>query len=251
MLIKLISLNIEGDNHLELVKSFVKGEQAEVVCLQEVMEERVGELLREYPYREFYPNVMYPPEKMMGVVVGSKLPMRLVRKFYADELPESEIPINATGVHRPAVVVVEVEKGREKYQLGTTHFTWTPGGSVTEKQNRHLEKLMSELAGNELVLAGDFNMPRGNAAYEMVAKKWKDNIPQKVETTLDPKLHRAKKEQGVSLKYVVDYVWSTAGYRIGEVEVKCGVSDHCGLKCEIMRASSFAQKKGESHERTQ
>ena len=106
--------------------------------------------------------------------------------------------------------------------------------SETEAQHKHLDNLLSHLEGKELVLCGDFNIPRRNGAYGKLAARYKDNIPSNVKTTIDYELHRVKSEGKPKFEVVVDYLWSTPKYEISGVRIVSGVSDHCGLVCEIM-----------------
>ncbi len=119
------------------------------------------------------------------------------------------------------------------YIFATTHFTWTPDGGVTEEQRIHLKKLFAILdAMPEVVLAGDFNAPRGQEIFGVLARKYKDNIPPEYESSLDPKFHRA----GQITKLMVDGLFSTPQYEVTDVKLSEGVSDH-------MAVTAFVSKK--------
>lgn len=84
-------------------------------------------------------------------------------------------------------------------------------------------------------MAGDFNIPRGNEMYRKLLSNYRDNIPPTIESTIDPILHYANKEEPGRLKTVVDYVWSTPKYLVSGVRLEPGVSDHCGVVSAVSR----------------
>lgn len=232
---KIISVNVEQDKHLTRVRGFIEKGKAEVVVMLECPEDTMSTFVPDYPYREFLPNFMFSNGRKMGVAVASKYHMSEVEKFYCDG-PSGDVPMHGLGTHRPAVVGATFDG----VQIYATHFTWTPDMSETEAQHRHLDYLLTRLAGKQIVLCGDFNIPRGNEAYAKLAKRYKDNIPSEVVTTIDPLLHRANLKQEGKLSVVVDYIWTClpAGrlqpkYSVSQVRVVSGVSDHCGVVCEI------------------
>ena len=110
------------------------------------------------------------------------------------------------GTHAPILVLAKIGQ----IQIGAVHFSWTPDGSVDDRQRRHMQLLLEYLSTKgELVLCGDFNTPRGNELYEKLLTNYLDNIPTEIQTTIDPKLHRINFENLGKLKLVVDYIWSS------------------------------------------
>jgi exonuclease III len=62
--IKLITLNIEGDRHLDRVIPFLQKENAHVVCLQEVLQSNVELLKKELQmFGEYEPTLAYKEPK--------------------------------------------------------------------------------------------------------------------------------------------------------------------------------------------
>lgn len=243
MAIKLVSVNIEQDKHNPRVIGFLAREKADVVALMEVYESDVKLLLKDYPYRVFAPNCQSFNGKMWGVAWGSKYPFA-GEVFYADGKNNNEIPLHGTGTHRPVVVVIKFTIKGEEFRIGATHFTWTEGGKISDKQRDDFARLIDKYRGEEMILCGDFNLPRRNKGeneiYDMMSQIYKDNIPPEIVSTIDPLLHRANFEEHGKLALVVDYLWSclTAGrrqpkYKVSEVRIETGVSDHCGVVCEI------------------
>jgi endonuclease/exonuclease/phosphatase family metal-dependent hydrolase len=116
----------------------------------------------------------------------------------------------------------DVHKDNEIYTVATTHFTWTPDGQPDVLQRKNIVSLLRALKKlPDVVFCGDFNAPRGREIFDKLAKKYKDNIPEEITTTIDPFLHRAP-----HLGYVVDGLFSTPKYSIDNVRAETGISDH-------------------------
>lgn len=237
MATKLVSLNIEGKKHLKEVVEFLAKIEADIVCLMEICREDVLDLAGgRYPFVVFAPNDVLGNNrdsgesmKETGVAILSKQVIEESEKDNFGEKPRTLIDRSGKTSHAPVLLTAKVG---EVY-VGTTHFTWTSDGSVSEAQRKHLKLLLSKVKDKEIVLCGDFNIPRGNELYTELAKNFKDNIPSEVVTTLDPVLHYANKVEIGRLKFVVDYTWSTKGYKVSDLQVISGVSDHCALVCTI------------------
>lgn len=235
MSLKLVSLNVQKKEHTRGVARFLSQQNAEVVVLLEVAQDQLDLLLPDYPYRVFKPNFkLVEDESLIGVVLAAKNGIEEQAGFYCDGGEDDSVPYEALGAHRPVVVGGKVGG----IQLCATHFTWTPEMSVTNQQTKNLDFLFERLTRKELVLCGDFNIPRGNANYQKLAAKYLDNIPVNVKSTIDWELHRAKREGKEKFEAVVDYVFSTPEYRVSDVRVISGVSDHCALVCEMFRMIS-------------
>ena len=127
-------------------------------------------------------------------------------------------------------LTVEVEG--EIYQIATTHFTWSGEGKISDLQKEHFSKLKSFLADYpELVFSGDLNTPRGQQIYDALAKIYKDNIPKKIDTTVDKNIHKAKKD----IRLVIDALFTSPDYKASKVKVVDGVSDHKAIVAEIQK----------------
>ena len=243
--IKLVSVNIEGQKHLDKVRTFLARENADIVCMQECFGDTITDLVGEtYPYRLYMPTYMVDQTeegqvpsliRHWGEVILSKYPLENMRAEYLvmEGYSQTKLPVHGSENHLPVLLVASVLVGGHVYRVGTTHMTWTPGGTITQRQRDHVAQLLALTKGEDLVFAGDFNIPRGNAMYQILAARYKDNIPAEIETTLDPTLHYANKVGHGKLKLVVDYVWSTPIYQVDDIRVVMGVSDHCGLVIAI------------------
>ncbi len=242
---KLITINIEGDNHLSRVKNFLKEANAEVICMQEVFEDTALMLARELGLEYFFAPMLHktaPYHKfdrdridgVVGIAIFSKQPLRAISKYYKGDGDVTN-ELRAGAKDRVVIIADTCCKNKEKFRIATTHFTWTPDGSVTDEQHEDLKRLFAILDKIEqedkgLVLCGDFNAPRGKEIFEKLATKYKDNIPLGITTTLDEDLHRAG-----PLPYVVDGLFTTQSYVARNVKVVGGVSDHKAIVATIKK----------------
>lgn len=240
MSLKLVSLNIEGQKHLPSVRAFLGREAANVVCLMEVSKEDVAKLANpSYPYYEFAQNDVigniqgHEGAAPIGVAILSRYELKRVERYYPGRPIRTAVVPRGSGTHAPIVLLGEVEVGQQRYKIGAVHYTWTPSASISDEQRRDVEKLIETMGSKEVLLCGDFNIQRGNEMYQQLKSKWRDNIPAEIETTLDPVLHYANKTEEGKLKLVVDYVWSSPKYRVENVRVVPGVSDHCAVVAAV------------------
>jgi endonuclease/exonuclease/phosphatase family metal-dependent hydrolase len=241
--IKLISLNIEGDNHLETALPFLESEDADVVCLQEVLGKDVHLFEEKLKAQGKYLPMLFnkkadiyplPANNFFGILILTKLKVtKYLQYFYAgseDDVPQvAEFdPNNSSRI----LLGFEVEKDNQFFRIFTTHFTWTPDGQLSQLQREHFAKMSAFLDKfDDLILCGDFNTPRGLDIWQDLSEKYQDNIPTEVTTTIDPNLHRVK-----NLQYVVDGIFSTPQYEVSNVRIKDGISDHQAIVAILTRA---------------
>ncbi len=234
-MLKVASVNIEGDNHFDTVLAFLEREKPDVICMQEVYEVDlplfISNISPDYRYIPMStvsePNPFRKaPKGVEGAVIFSKLPITKSGSFYYESQPVdlSILDSKPEGCRR-GLVWIDVEQEGEIYRIATTHFTWSWKGEATELQREDLKNLISKLEEvKPSLLCGDFNAPRGNQTFDILASHYVDNIPTDVTTTIDQHLHRVS-----GIQFVVDGFFTGAGYTASDVRVVDGVSDHCAL----------------------
>jgi len=246
--ITLVSINVERRKHLELVEKFLAAQKPDIVCLQEVTDADIRRFAATLNAKEplFTPMTREiegdGSEVIQGLGIVSRLPIaNSQRHYYAGEasrLPDtiSGRPETFTNQNR-LLMFADIDGGAEMFRIGTTHFTWSPGGAATDLQRSDMKTLLAILAGaGECVLAGDLNAPRGGEIFGMLAEKYKDNIPAGYKTSLDISLHRAGKLRPDELKNkVVDGIFSTPEYIVSDVRLESGVSDHMAVIATVNR----------------
>jgi endonuclease/exonuclease/phosphatase family metal-dependent hydrolase len=239
---KLISINIELDRRLDSVEEFLKKEQPDVVCLQEVFQHDLLDLEKKLGMTGVYASMgkyCVEPQKGcldLGVGILSKLPLEDVQRAYysGDEASVDQVRIEGPNdAQRYYHVFVYGET--QGITIGTTHFTWTPNGKADDVQREHLKELLKILSGiPEIMFCGDFNAPRGGEIFDALAQRYQDNIPKQYTTSINSDMHRkGEKLRGRSL--MVDGLFSTPSYAIQNVKLVGGVSDHMAMVAEVQK----------------
>lgn len=239
--LKLVSLNIEKDKHLDLVIPFLQAHKPDVFCVQELYESSIPVIAEALPgsVYVYVPMTRRPkesPPQMQGVAIFSRFPVKAqdVRYYVGapGQVPDSDDndPATYNANSRP-LVLCDVEKDGTTFRVCTTHFTWTPDGEPTGEQRNDMWALLRILEPvNDLILCGDFNVPRGGELFGMLAARYKDNVPPQYTTSIDGDLHKRGQ-----LNRMVDGIFSTSAYTVSDVEMISGVSDHYALTAEISR----------------
>lgn len=233
--LNIFSLNIELDRHFDRFIPFVNQQKPDVILLQEVLDKDIRHLEKELEMKSvFTPITFWSRDNniyKLGMATFSSLPITKVQNMYykgdPDLLPILK-PSEAETIPR-ALLVTDIIKEDKHFCFVNTHFTWTPDGKPTIHQYKDLEILLDSLQKiNAFVLCGDFNAPRGTPIFDVLASKYKDNIPSHITTTIDKNLHKAG-----DLNLMVDGLFSTPEYHIDSIEVVDGLSDHCGVLARV------------------
>ena len=241
--ISLVSVNIERDTHLDRVLPFLSDRMPEVACIQELFEDDARTLSDALNGAEcvFVPMTRQENLKggmgVRGIGVFSRAPIRRQRIIYYRGDSEHIVDFDLTDTETKsktqnhALLLCDLEKDGEVFTIGTTHFTWTPDGMPDEYQRTDIEAMLRELdLCGEFVLTGDFNAPRGGEIFTAISEKYKDNIPPRYTTSIDKDFHRAG-----ALDLMVDGLFSTPAYHVSDVELVCGVSDHCAVMATVSK----------------
>jgi endonuclease/exonuclease/phosphatase family metal-dependent hydrolase len=235
--ISAICLNIECDRHIPKIWKLLSDQPAEVILLQEIFKDDITKFEDHLSMPCYFSGLTYlqcdrgTPE--MGIATFTNLKIVTSSVVYyrgqADKLP----CITTTEPEKMArpLLITELSNGSDEFCFINTHFTWSANATPSEQQFIDYHKMVETLDSiPEFVLCGDFNAPRGTAIFNLLASKYKDNIPQDIKTTLDRKLHKAG-----NLDLVVDGLFTTPKYQTSIVEVISGVSDHCALRFKISK----------------
>lgn len=237
--LKLISINIEGHKHLDLVLPFLRRQEPDVVCLQEVYQpdfhgiaEALGMHGHFAPMTLIQLNKKTGPRLPWGVALLTHQPFRDMRERYYFGNRES-VPINSDNADTIYKVLVScvIKKDGADYCVGTTHFTWTPDGMPNANQRRDMPNFLAAAGERpEIIFCGDLNAPRGREMFAVVAAHYKDNIPPEYDSSIDGSIHRDG-----ALQVMVDGLFSTPHYRTENVMLIPGISDHCAITAEVFK----------------
>lgn len=238
MAIKFVSINIELSRHLERVRDFLQKEKPDFVCIQELMEVDIPFFTNEFGYNHYFSAMsrkQLNDASWNGIGIFSPYPLINPQTFQYGGIQEIPGVFDMTTVltkrksQRYLLQTCQIEKANKLYTIGNTHFTWTPNGQADEYQREDLNNLLNFLKQHEpLIFAGDFNAPRGREIFSKISEAYRDNIPAHYQTSLDENLHRCG-----YLPYVVDGLFSSPEYKVSDVELVFGVSDHAAVKAVV------------------
>jgi endonuclease/exonuclease/phosphatase family metal-dependent hydrolase len=239
--IRLASINVERNLHYSQVFPFLDDFRPDVVCIQELFQSDIPMFERELGMRCIFAQMaetlmvrddISTPRVCFGVAIFTRLPILSSNTYYyvgeQGVLPTwYKDPSTGNIITNKAVVSVTVSHMSVPYTFATTHFTWSRNG----EQRADLKRLFTKLDTiPDFVLAGDFNAPRGREIFSALAARYKDNIPAHYTTSIDSKLHRAK-----GLQFMVDGLFSTPEYKVSDVKLSEGVSDHMAVTALVSR----------------
>jgi len=242
-MIKLVSVNIERDNHHDTVIPFLKKEAPDVICIQELLKEDLEMYEKELGMHSFFKPMCYfkasdyNESKIFGLVMFSKNIFKGESKYIVgneNDIPQFKKAENRHIERNKVNILLEwaelKNSAGECYRIATTHFTWAPDGLSTEYQREDARKLIDILENEvkDFVLVGDLNSPRGKETFAMFAEKFTDNIPKEHDSSIDPNLHRMP-----GLKLMVDGLFTTPKYVVREIRLVEGVSDHKAIVASI------------------
>lgn len=234
---QLISLNIERSRHLDRVVAFLRREQPDAVCLQELSEGDVGSLQAAtgLAHAHYVPMAVHPADgKPFGVGILSRTPFISAGHIMYGGTGDGTLAFDRSTPEsrlescRYVAVQAKILAGGHALALATTHFPWTPDGGARPFQWACVRRLIDSLRDQPLVLCGDFNAPRGGQIFAELAATWRDCIPPHVTTSLDPLLHRAG-----PLDLMVDGLFVSPHYDVSDVQLQAGVSDHQAVVADV------------------
>jgi endonuclease/exonuclease/phosphatase family metal-dependent hydrolase len=236
--IKLLTLNIEGDRHLERVRAVIAAHQPDIVCLQEVFEADCPYLAAAGGYHwRFALSALVRDHagsrmRNWGVAMLARVPvLGQYTNYYADD-PTIRV-LDDPNDPRRVLVVAELQHGRQQYRVATTHFTWSARGDISAQQKADFSRLKAVLSRYpDYLLCGDFNAPRNREMFSMFTGELSltDLLPEHITSTIDAQYHYAG-----SLELVVDTFFSTGEYQAADIRLLEGISDHKGILALVQR----------------
>ncbi len=170
--LSLASINIERSRHLPRVAAFLRAHSPDVACLQELVEEDLPGLCEDLKFaHHIYAPMCRMPEsgasRLTGIAILSRHAFESTQDIvYAGGGSGAEVVDRISEDRRSQtirylVALAAVRLGGVLYTIATTHFPWTDNARTTPFQRTACGALLRSLGSRSLVLAGDFNAPRG------------------------------------------------------------------------------------------
>lgn len=234
---KLVSVNIEGRNHLDRVQAFLRHEQPDVVCMQELCRQDIAAFESLLEMRAHYAPMSTEScwDDEIGVAVFAREAgdVSITHFAGATKASQSVNPDERFEAKYHAMkyqlIVADVWVNGMSYRIGTTHLPVTKEGQPTWFQYEAIDRLLELIAAEEeIVFCGDTNAPRGGDAFAKLTEHYADNVPRTYTTSIDGDLHRAGQ-----LPYMVDGLFSSPAYQASDVRLERGVSDHYAIVATV------------------
>lgn len=242
---KVLQLNIWNGKLDKQISALLKREDADVLCLQEVVYVAGGrsyffldleEILTATGYEYFYFTPSWVGrymrrEAQWGNCILSKLPLKSMHSFYTfhdlvsdfDFLEDTDYNRGRSLQH----VVVETDKG--KLNILNHHGHQLPdhknGNEETLKQCGMIADYIKDLSGS-VVLCGDFNLEPNSESIEMINKLLVNHVKeQDITSTRTPLTHKTE---------ACDYIFTSPDIEVKNFQVLDDiVSDHKALTVEF------------------
>ncbi len=257
---KLVSLNININKFYDLVFPFLKKENPDVFCLQELLEEDVEKFKNDFNYQGVFIPTVYLNHPFQGGIQNKRFGVGIFAKeilnsdsyYYAGSYEHIKLPfeeyfkqthVRENGLldEDRGLLFADVKINDAVYKIATTHFmkATSPQTPLTGKYEE-IDSTQEQLDALDLmcgkldsldgfIFCGDLNSPRGNKAFTILASKYKDNIPVHYKTSIDSNLHIKKLTEPL----MVDGLFTTPSYIASEVKLVDGVSDHMAIVANI------------------
>jgi endonuclease/exonuclease/phosphatase family metal-dependent hydrolase len=240
---KIFQLNIWGGKLGKQIVDLINKEDADIVCLQEVIEvpgsesflvEDLDEIRKKtgYPHYHFNPQFGY---KLMnrtaksGLAILSKIPFMetdaiFTRLKYIDDFDILDTDYNIRSLQR-----VTVEKDGNRLHVLNHHGHHIPehknGDDETVRQCKMIVDYMKKLEG-PIVLCGDFNLsPESESLEQINAVLINHAKERRILTTRTPLTHKTE---------VCDYIFTSPDIEVKDFQVLDDIaSDHKALTIDF------------------
>jgi endonuclease/exonuclease/phosphatase family metal-dependent hydrolase len=205
--VSLLTYNVGFGKELDRILDLIKGEDPDIVCLQEILREQVPEVERGLGMKGFwYPSSNHGDNAVCGKALFSR-----------GRLSEAQTIPNPEGGSFGAWGVVEIHGGR--FLAASIHLMdlKAPRGGYPKRERkiRALRRAV-EKVGAPALLAGDFNNPSVSVNYDLITKGFVD-LSKESGPTHAPNLPLLR----------VDYVFGTREWESVEARtIKAKLSDH-------------------------
>jgi len=250
MKVKYLNLNIlHGGKYFDKVVGFLKQEDADIVCLQEVFNSKNKNLIRRFrtvqEFKKTFPeyNVFYSPEFLgkfgdhwldTGNMIMSKHKLVAKKTIYLKgeygkylEFPHEK----DFSTHPKNMQHAQIKVGTKVLNVFNLHGIWGLDGEDNPNRLQMADIIVKEVKNNKrLILSGDFNVRPNTKTIGKIEKHLVNVFKDELKTTFNIK-RKTKDKKGYA-KSVVDMVFISSDIKV--VDHQCpqvDVSDHLPLVC--------------------
>lgn len=249
MTIKFLQLNIYMGKWMDRVIEYVKKEDFDILCFQEVSGGRVsfqrdnvfqkiidlgydGELGVNWRIKDHYASF-----EGNGTFFKKDFTLLEKTEVWLNEYHEIEGPDNRESRDDPkAALSVLIEKEGVKLRIVNAHLAWTPDAKDSAEKIRQAKIFHNYLKTikKPYIIAGDFNVEKHTQVVKMIESIGARNLTSEnnVTNTLNSRLHKAPHLFPPGL--AVDYILVSPDIKVSKfVVLDLDLSDHLGLRLEF------------------
>lgn len=244
MKISVLQWNIWYQEDIANIASFIKANKADVICLQELTLNYVGQTVIDTPkyiaeqlgYNYYCKEL--PIESTDGVTMmlanGIFSRFSITNKRYA-WINQPKDGGGYSDEYR-AYVEVELDVEGDKVWIGTTHMSYTHGFEDTPQKKQETDLLLSELAKHEtkFIFMGDLNAPQGSYTINSIDKLIENTGPDTQQKTWTTKPFSYNGFEETELNWRLDYVYKTRDIKTTSAKILAtDYSDHLPVFAEL------------------
>jgi endonuclease/exonuclease/phosphatase family metal-dependent hydrolase len=170
-------------------------------------------------------------ERSQGNLILSKLPVKDTFSYFIQDYNDDPEP--SFSDEGRVVVGIELENS---IKILTTHMSYTPEFTETEKKNIESKKLLEYLTSisSPFVIAGDLNAVPASDLVTELSGRYRNLSPDLTEPTWTTKPFSHEGFEVDTLSHRLDYVFSSREVNLIDSEIiQTEYSDHLPILCEV------------------
>lgn len=237
MKLSILQWNILYDEPLENICEFIKQIKPDILCLQELTknfpQQRVKDAIKylseELGYDHYASQVhKWRDGKSQSNGIFSKYPVLPNAKSYVRQ-PEPGAEKDWSKEGRLYIEAI-IKVGNKDITIGTTHLTYTSGFEWTKVKDQETRRLLKiiDTHHERYILTGDLNALPFSSMIKLVSQKLNHcGPPFEQNTFANQPFNDGRGFKCNSLRYRLDYIFSTADLKVAESQVlDTPYSDH-------------------------
>lgn len=244
MKISILQWNIWCDEDVRNNLKFLKDNRTDVICLQELTINYPKQYVKNSPeyianglvynghWQELPIESVSGGKLMLANGIFSKFPITNKKVYWTSN------PKNSGGYSNEKRVYVqaELELGKQKLKIGTTHMSYTHKFEPNEQKKNETDKLIKYIASNKskFIICGDMNASPGSYTVKKLESIFKNIGPNYSKKTWTTKPFSYNGFVENDLNWRLDHLFATEDIKLIKSSVlKTDLSDHLPILSEV------------------
>jgi endonuclease/exonuclease/phosphatase family metal-dependent hydrolase len=241
MHIRILEWNIWYKENIQNVIEFLKEQNADIICLQELtvghelhgkenLPQRIADALGYSFY--FVPAHTFPTGYQIGNGIFSRWPLAQHQYYFVQHAHEGPHGSEESRVYIQADILTPAGT----LKVATTHLSYSATNEYSDQRKKEIAALTQELSNKteKFVFTGDLNATPESYTVQEILQHLKNAGPDFVKPTWPTKQYTPGPDVTAELKHRLDYVFATSDVRIVASDTPLtGYSDHLPISVEI------------------